>query len=283
MYVASNLSPGIPTRAGIGLRGPHVAEILASRPALGWFEVHPENYMGNGPALARLQAIRRDYPLSLHGVGLSLGSADGIDLQHLARLKELAERLEPGLISEHVAWSVSGSTYVNDLLPLPYTEESLGILCRNVMQVQETLGCRILMENPSAYLRFRYSPIPEPEFLAELSHVTGCGLLCDVNNIYVSCQNFGLDPFSYLNAFPAEEVGEIHIAGHHATERGGKVVFIDEHGSRAVPAVWELYRHALSRFGRVPTLVEWDKDIPEMAVLMDEARIADAYARELES
>jgi uncharacterized protein len=190
----------IPAVAGIGLRGPHIAEILATRPAIGWFEAHPENYMGGGPALARLRAIRRDYPVSLHGVGLSLGSAEGIDMRHLGRLKEIADQVEPGLVSEHVAWSANGGAYFNDLLPLPYTEECLEILCRNVLTVQERLGRRILMENPSAYLRFRHSPIPEAEFLAELSRRTGCGLLCDVNNIYVTCENFGLDAFAYLDA-----------------------------------------------------------------------------------
>jgi uncharacterized protein (UPF0276 family) len=271
----------VPATAGIGLRGPHIAEILATRPALGWCEVHSENYMGDGPALARLRAIRRDYPVSLHGVGLSLGSADGVDPRHLARLKELADQIEPGLISEHVAWSATGA-FLNDLLPLPYTEECLDIFCRNVQVVQETLGRTILMENPSAYLRFRHSPIPEPEFLGELSRRTGCGLLCDVNNIYVTCENFGLDAFIYIDALPATAIGEIHVAGHHRGEIGNRVILIDEHGSRAIPPVWTLYRHALARIGRVPTLVEWDKQIPELTVLLDEARIAEAHASSLD-
>ena len=269
----------IPAVAGIGLRGPHIAEILATRPALGWCEVHPENYMSGGPALSRLQAIRREYPISLHGVGLSLGSAEGLDLQHLARLEVLAEQIEPGLVSEHLAWSVTDGTYLNDLLPLPYTEECLEIFCRNVHTMQETLGRSILVENPSAYLRFQHSPIPETEFLAELVRRTGCGLLCDVNNIYVTCTNFALDPIAYLEALPPAAIGEIHVAGHHRGECSGRVVLIDEHGSRMIPAVWTLYCHALARFGRVPTLVEWDKHIPELAVLLDEAQIADGYAR----
>jgi uncharacterized protein (UPF0276 family) len=273
----------IPATAGIGLRAPHIAEILAIRPALGWCEVHPENYMGGGAALARLRAIRRDYPVSLHGVGLSLGSADGVDMRHLARLKDLAAQIEPGLVSEHVAWSAIGGAFLNDLLPPPYTEECLDIFCRNVQVVQETLGRTILMENPSTYLRFRHSPIPEVEFLAELSRRTGCGLLCDVNNIYVSCENFGLDAFAYLDALPAAAIGEIHVAGHHRGERVGRVMLIDEHGSRAIAPVWTLYRHALVRFGRVPTLVEWDKRIPELSVLLDEARIAEAHASSLDA
>jgi uncharacterized protein len=282
MNRSASHTPAIPAVAGIGLRGPHIAEILATRPALGWCEVHPENYMGGGPALARLHAIRRDYPVSLHGVGLSLGSAEGINGRHLGRLKALADQIEPGLVSEHVAWSTSGRTYLNDLLPPPYTEECLEIFCRNVMAVQEALKRVIIMENPSAYLRFRHSPIPEAEFLTELSRRTGCGLLCDVNNIYVTCQNFGLDAFAYLDALPRSTIGEIHVAGHHRSERNERVVLIDEHGSRTIPPVWALYRHALARFGRVPTLVEWDKQIPELAVLLDEAQIAEAHASSLD-
>ena len=276
------LTPDIPAVAGIGLRGPHIAEILATRPAIGWFEVHPENYMGGGPALASLCAIRRNYPVSLHGVGLSLGSADGIDMHHLHRLKEIVDQIEPCLVSEHVAWSATGGAHLNDLLPLPYTEECLAVLCRNVSVMQERLGRTVLMENPSAYLRFRHSPIPEPEFLAELARRTGCGLLCDVNNIYVTCENFGLDAFAYLDALPSTAIGEIHVAGHHRAERGGRIVLIDEHGSRTIPPVWALYRHALTRFGRLPTLLEWDKQIPEFAVLLDEARIAETHARSLQ-
>ena len=272
----------IPAVAGIGLRGPHIAEILAARPALGWVEVHPENYLGGGPALSRLHAVRAEYPLSLHGVGLSLGSAEGLDLRHLARIKALAEQIEPGLVSEHLAWSVVDGAYLNDLLPLPYTEEALEVVSRNVQTMQEALGRRILLENPSAYLRFSYSSIPEPEFLTELVGRTGCGLLCDVNNIYVTCANFSLDPVGYVDALPAGSIAEIHVAGHYRGEYSGRVVLIDEHGSPTIPPVWTLYRQALARFGRVPTLVEWDAHIPELSVLIDEARIADGYALSIE-
>ena len=266
---------------GVGLRAPHVAEIIATRPALGWFEVHAENYMGGGPALAQLDAIRRDYPLSLHGVGLSLGTAEGIDDGHLRRLRSLVERTAPMLVSEHLSWSVSGGAYLNDLLPLPYTEETLEIVAGNVAQAQETLGRRLLVENPSSYLRFRHATIPEPEFLAALARRTGCGLLCDVNNIHVTCANLGGDAAAYLDVLPAAAIGEIHLAGHASVVRGGKTLLIDDHGAPVAPAVWQLYRRALERCGVVPSLVEWDKALPPLAVLLREARAAADVARTL--
>jgi uncharacterized protein (UPF0276 family) len=268
----------IPAVAGVGLRGPHVAAVVESRPRLGWFEVHAENYMGGGPALRRLEAIRWDYPLSLHGVGLSLGSVDGLDHDHVTRLGALVTRIEPGLISEHLSWSATGGIHLNDLLPLPYTEESLETVCRNVARAQESLGRAILVENPSSYLRFRHSTIPEPEFLAAVARRTGCGILCDVNNIYVTSENFGLDPVAHLDALPPAAVGEIHLAGHFRTERQGRSVLIDDHGARVAAPVWALYHRALGRFGRRPTLIEWDKQLPELGTLLDEARIADAHA-----
>lgn len=264
----------IPSRIGIGLRPPHIAEILETRPAIGWFEVHAENYFGGGPALARLEAIRNEYPLSLHGVGLSLGSAEGICRNHLARLKDLALRTEPFLVSEHLSWSVTGGVYLNDLLPLPYTEETLDLFARNILAAQEALGREILIENPSCYLGFRHSTIPEPEFLDALVRRTGCLLLCDVNNIFVTCRNLGLDPDAYLDAIPAQAVREIHLAGHSRVIRDGKPVLIDTHSTRVDPAVWALYRRALSRFGLVPSLIEWDKDLPPLGILLDEAATA---------
>ncbi|HEX7970040.1 MAG TPA: DUF692 domain-containing protein [Stellaceae bacterium] len=269
----------IPAAIGVGLRAPHIAEIIATRPAIGWLEVHAENYMGGGPALAQLDAIRRDYPLSLHGVGLSLGSAEGLDAEHLRRFKSLIGRTEPMLVSEHLSWSATGGTYLNDLLPLPYTEESLTIVARNVAIAQDALGRRFLIENPSSYLRFRHSTIPEPEFLAELARRTGCGLLCDVNNIHVACANLGGTPEDYLDALPTAAVGEIHLAGHSPVARGGGTLLIDDHGSPVAPAVWQLYRRALARFGLVPSLVEWDKALPSLAVLLGEARAAESMAR----
>jgi hypothetical protein len=262
-------------RAGIGLREPHVAEVLATRPAVPWFEIHTENYLGGGPRRRAIEAVRRDYPLALHGVGLSLGSAAGVDERHLVRLARLIERIEPALVSEHLAWSISGGTYLNHLLPLPYTEEALGILRRNVDRVQERLGRRILVENPSGYLRFRQSTIAEADFLAELAQRTGCGILCDVNNVYVTCRNLGLDPRRYLAALPARAIGEIHLAGHAVNETDGGIVLIDDHGSRVSDAVWELHAEALERFGPVPTLIEWDTCLPSLEVLRAEAAHAD--------
>ena len=269
------LSRGTPARAGIGLRAPHVDEILVTRPGLGWLEVHAENYMDGGPALAMLEALRQDYPLSLHGVGLSLGSAEGLNLEHLARLHALADRLAPCLVSEHLAWSLSGGVYLNHLLPLPWTDETLVVVSDNVRRAQDRLGRRLLVENPSSYLRFLVSPIPEGEFMAELTRRTGCGVLCDVNNLVVSAANVGLEPLAYLDALPADAVDEIHLAGHAENDADGVTVLIDDHGSRVRPAVWDLYEAALARFGSVPTLIEWDTDLPPLAVLQEEAAAAE--------
>jgi uncharacterized protein len=262
--------------AGIGLRLPHVTEIAAARPRLGLIEVHAENYMAETPALDRLLELRRDYPVSIHGVALSLGSAEKLDRVHLGRFKALIERVEPVLVSEHLAWSAIGGAYLNDLLPLPYTEESLDVFCRHVSEAQETLGRRLLIENPSSYLRFRHSTIPEAEFLTETARRTGCGILCDVNNIYVSAANFRFDPIAYLDALPMLAIGEIHLAGHYAAEDVD--VLIDDHGSAVAQPVWELYVQALRRFGAAPTLIEWDTKLPALEILLDEARHAQVLA-----
>jgi uncharacterized protein (UPF0276 family) len=264
-----------PRRAGIGLRGPHLAAVVASPPAVGFLEVHPENYMGGGPALSALERLRRDRPISLHGVGLSLCGTDGIDAGHLARLAALVERLQPLLVSEHLSWSIVEGVYLNDLLPLPYTEEALDITARHIDQVQARLGRPILVENPSSYLRYRHSTIEEPAFLAELARRTGCGLLCDINNIHVSGRNLGFDPLAYLEALPAA-IGEFHLAGHSINDVDGQEILIDDHGSAVAEPVWVLYRAALARFGPRPTLVEWDSRLPELSVLLDEAAKADA-------
>lgn len=273
---ASGSRARVPARAGIGLRSPHLAEVLATRSVVPWLEVHPENYLGGGPAVRALQAMRRDYAVSFHAVGLSVGTAEGADRRHLDRLRHLVERIEPALFSEHLAWSQTGGAYLNHLLPLPYTDESLAVVCRNVDEVQTVLGRRVLIENPSGYLRFAASTIPEAEFLAEMARRTGCGLLCDVNNIYVSAWNLGLDPATYLAALPPGVVGEIHLAGHSANDADGQTLLIDDHGSAVAPAVWDLYEQALRRFGAVPTLVEWDTAIPPLEILVGEARRADA-------
>jgi len=262
----------IPAQAGIGLRFPHHARVLQERPPVPWWEVHAENYLGGGPSARTLLAIRNDYPVSLHAVGLSLGRADGIDEDHLARLRELADRIEPGLVSDHLSWSSLGGVYLPDLLPLPMTEEALAIVRANVARAQEGLGRRLLIENPSALLRYRHSPIPEAQFLAELVARTGCGLLCDVNNLVVSCANVGGDPLQWLDTVPAAAVGEIHIAGHaiEVLEDGSRLR-IDDHGSRPVGETWRLLDAALARFGAVPTLLEWDTQIPPLEVLLEEA------------
>ena len=267
----SMASQSMPAKTGIGLRAPHMAEIMAGRPTVGWLEVHAENYMGHGPAFRALERLRPDYPLSLHGVGLSLGGADGIDDAHLARLKRLADDLDPFLISEHLSWSDIDGVYLNDLMPLPYTEETFDLVVEHVDFVQTRLGRRILIENPSAYLRFRHSPIPEAEFLATLAARTGCGLLCDINNIYVSSRNLGFDAIEYLAALPAAAIGEFHLAGHQANQVGDGVVLIDDHGGVVAEAVWALHGEALRRFGRRPTLIEWDSHLPPLDQLIGEA------------
>ena len=262
-------------RAGVGLRSQHIAEVMRTRPAVPWFEVHAENYMSGGPTVRALEQIRQDYPISIHGVGLSLGSADGLDARHLTRLKRLVERLEPVLVSEHLAWSIANGAYLNHLLPLVYTEETLEIVCRNIEHAQTVLGRRILVENPASYLRFAGSSIPEPEFLTAVVRRTGCGLLCDVNNIYVTSQNFDQNPVTYIEGLPADVVGEMHLAGHTINDVDGQPMLIDDHGAPVSQAVWELFTLALAHFGPVPTLIEWDTNIPAFAVLVAEASKAD--------
>jgi uncharacterized protein (UPF0276 family) len=265
----------IPAKAGIGLRFPHHETVLDTRPEVEWFEVHTENYMGGGTPLRCLDAIRRDYPISCHGVGLSLGSAEGLDREHLARVRRLVERAEPALVSEHLSWSIVGGRYLADLLPLPMTEEALEVVCRNVDGAQTELRHRILIENPSSYLRYRHSTIPEWEFIAAVAERTGCGILCDVNNVFVSASNHGWDSHGYIAALPCDGVGEIHLAGHSVRQLDdGGELRIDDHGSAVVPEVWALYTEALAQFGPVPTLIEWDTNIPELTVLLNEARRA---------
>jgi uncharacterized protein (UPF0276 family) len=267
----------IPVRVGIGLRFPHHRAVSEQRPAIGWFEVHPENYFGGGSPLAYLEHVRHEYPLSFHGVGLSLGSAMGISRHHCERLQALVTRFEPGLVSEHLSWSVVGGHYVADLLPLPMTEEALAVVCRNVDAVQTCLRRRILVENPSSYLRYRHSTMPEWEFLAAVARQTGCGVLCDVNNIYVSAGNHGWAPATYFAALDPVSIGEVHIAGHSTRDlENGVLLRIDDHGSRVCPEVWTLYAEALARFGPVPTLVEWDTNVPPLDTLLDEAAKAEA-------
>ncbi|TCT10254.1 DUF692 domain-containing protein [Paralcaligenes ureilyticus] len=272
----------LPPVAGVGLRFPHHQEFVDTRPSIGWLEVHAENYMGGGTPLRYLEALRRDYPISFHGVGLSLGSADELDRAHLDRLDRIVERFEPALVSEHLSWSVIGQTYLADLLPLPMTQEALDVVCRHIDQAQTHLGRKILIENPSTYLQFSHSIIPEWEFMANVAARTGCGILCDVNNIFVSAQNHGWDASAYLRALPPAAIGEIHLAGHSiATLSSGATLRIDDHGSRVCPAVWDLYEEALARFGPVPTLIEWDTHIPPLDELLGEAGQANRYLSRL--
>ncbi|HEX4781165.1 MAG TPA: DUF692 domain-containing protein [Usitatibacter sp.] len=257
-----------PQAVGIGLRAPHYAALFESRPPLGFLEVHSENFFCDGGApLAWLERFAGAYPLSLHGVGLSLGSADPLDERHLARLASLVRRIEPALVSEHLCWGASGGRHSNDLLPLPYTEEALAIVCAHVDEVQQRLGRRILVENVSSYLQIDGSRMPEWEFLAEAARRAGCGVLLDVNNIWVSARNHGFDARGYVDAIDAATVGEIHLAGH---ERDGSLL-VDTHSRPVCDEVWELYSYALARLGSRPTLIEWDADIPALEVLLDEA------------
>jgi hypothetical protein len=234
--------------------------------------------MGGGPAIRSLERIRRDHALSIHGVGLSLGSADGVDTAHLARLAALVEQLEPSLVSEHLSWSIVGGVYLNHLLPLPCTEQALAVVADNVARVQDRLGRQLLVENPASYLRFQDAEMTEPQFLAALARRTGCGVLCDVNNVFVSCANLGGDAGAYLDELDAAIVGEIHLAGHAVNDADGRTILIDDHGSRVSPAVWQLYAEAVRRFGTQPTLVEWDTDVPALGVLLEEAARAEHIA-----
>ncbi len=273
---ANAVAAPIPARAGIGLRHRHVVDFLQTPPDIGWVEIHSENYLSDGgPRLAALERIRRDFPLSCHGVGLSLGSSEGLDRQHLSALRRLFDRFAPGLVSEHVAWSITDGVYLNDLLPLPFTDEALAVLCRNVDQAQEAFGRQLLIENPSSYLSFAETTMPEWDFLRAIVDRTGCGLLLDVNNIHVSGFNTGFDPDRYLEGLPWAAVQEIHVAGHTIARFDAQTMLIDDHGSPVADAVWGLLHQALRRTGPLPVLVEWDTAIPELPVLLAEAGKAD--------
>ena len=270
----------IPATAGIGLRARHHTEIPLSLPAVGWFEAHCENYFGRGgPARRALAQVREHYPLSLHGVGLSLGSTDPLDRSHLDELRGLIRDFEPALVSEHLSWGSTGGIHFNDLWPLPYTGEALRHMTRRVAELQDLLDRQILIENVSSYLNFTGPEMTEWDFVAQLAQESGCALLLDVNNIYVSAMNHGFDAREYLAAIPAGSVGEIHLAGHSIQQVGEREIRIDTHGSSVCAAVWDLYRCALQRFGTVPTLIEWDTDVPELEVLVAEAHHADRYLK----
>jgi uncharacterized protein len=272
-------SSALPMCAGVGLRSPHMSEVMETRPPAGWFEVHAENFMDDGPATSALDKIRSHYAISIHGVGLSLGSARGISQGHLDRLRDVCLRYEPAMVSEHVSWSVGNGIYLNDLLPLPHDEEALSIVASNITRVQETLKRRILIENLSAYVGFARSTMSEPEFLANLATRTGCGLLLDLNNVYVSSQNMSFDAKAYIAALPADAIEEVHLAGHTENMTEDGPVLIDSHGSKVSPEVWALYAFATKKFGRRSTLIEWDSDLPPLDTLLGEALWADNVAR----
>jgi uncharacterized protein (UPF0276 family) len=265
---------------GVGFKAEHFAAIVETGPHLGFFEVHAENYMGaGGPPHRRLEAIRERYPLSLHGVGLSIGSPGPLDRAHLQRLAQVAERYQPALVSEHLAWSTHEGAFFNDLLPLPYTEETLAGVCEHIDIVQTALRRTILLENPSTYVAFVETTMSETEFLAEISRRTGCGLLLDVNNIFVSAINHGYDPYRYLADFPLAAVGEIHLAGFaDDMDEAGFPLLIDAHNSPVRDAVWSLYSEAIRSLGPTPTLVEWDNDLPAWPALLAEAHRTESVA-----
>ena len=279
---ARTLRGPLPAHAGIGLRAQHHLEVLSESPKVAWFEAHSENYFAAGGARVQiLDRIRERYPLSLHGVGLSLGSTDPLDAEHLANLRRAVERFEPQLVSEHLSWSSVGGRFANDLLPLPYTDEALRHVSARIAAVQDALGRQILIENVSSYLQFADSAMPEWEFLTAVAAHSGCGLLLDLNNIYVAAHNHRFDALEYLHAIPRGAVQEFHLAGHSRVRHGALELLIDTHSTAVCEAVWELYRAALRRFGAVPTLIEWDSQIPPLAELVAEADKANALEAQL--
>jgi hypothetical protein len=267
----------LPARAGVGFKPAHFRDILAVPQPIGFFEVHAENYMGaGGPPHAQLTALRERYALSLHGVGLSIGSTRPLDRDHLARLKMLCDRYEPESFSEHLAWSSHDGVYFNDLLPLPYSRRTLARVSEHIDAVQTALGREMLLENPSTYVAIAESTIAEVDFLAEISERTGCGLLLDVNNVFVSAHNQGTPAMSYLDTFPLDRVREIHLGGHHQEiDDAGGSLLIDAHGTWVADAVWTLYWHVVASSGRIPTLIEWDNEVPDWSTLLAEATKAE--------
>ncbi|MCC6007282.1 MAG: DUF692 domain-containing protein [Rhodobacteraceae bacterium] len=269
--------PALPATPGLGFKPEHFRDIAAAPGAVGFYEVHAENYMGEGGAPhAMLERMHADHALSIHGVGLSIGGAGGLDRDHLARLRRLIARHSPESFSEHLAWSSHGAAWLNDLLPLPYTAETLATVCAHVDAVQEALGIRMLLENPATYVTFAASTWAETDFLAEVVRRTGCGLLLDVNNVFVSATNHRFDARAYLAAFPLAAVGEIHLAGHDSEELPSGPLLIDSHGREVADPVWALYAEVLARTGPLPTLIEWDTDVPPFPVLLAEAARARA-------
>jgi len=269
----------LPPRSGVGLKSRHVDDILSNNADIGFFEVHAENYMGaGGLPHSQLRAIREKYPLSLHGVGMSIGTAGSIDKDHLARFKALVDYYQPSMVSEHLAWSTHDDVFYNDLLPVPYTDETLTKVVEHIDQVQTAISRQILIENPSTYLTFDESTWNEFDFMAELSKRSGCGLLFDVNNVFVSATNQAFSAKDYINAYPLDRVQEIHLAGHATdSDDDGDTLLIDAHDREVCPDVWALYEHTLAKTGPLPSLVEWDNDVPEWDILAAEAKKAERF------
>jgi hypothetical protein len=277
---SSSLLPHV-SGAGLGLRLPHLAEVMATRPPVPFFEVHPESFLSNPHATELLVAVAAHYPISIHTVGVSIGSAEGVNQTHLARVKQLVDLIDPVLLSGHVAWSTHEGEYLNDLLPLPYTKESLAILSTHIDQVQQAFGRPYLLENPSSYVGYADSTMTEPEFLSALVARTGCQLLCDVSNVHLSAHNMGFDAKAYLDAMPADAIGELHLGGFEVEDDDtttGTTVIVDTHGTAIDDAAWALYEYAIDLFGPVPTLVERDNDIPDLSSLVAEGTRATHHA-----
>ena len=268
----------LPRRAGAGFKPQHADAILADDFRIGFLEVHAENYMGAGGHPHRiLSRMRQDFPLSIHGVGLSIGSPTGLDPDHLKRLKTVVDRYQPEQVSEHLAWSTHDTQFLNDLLPVPYDEPTLKRVCDHIDQVQDALGRRILLENPSTYLGFEASTMSETDFIRAIARRTGCGLLLDINNVHVSATNHGYGAHGYLADFPLLSVEEIHLAGHaQDTDDAGLPLLIDSHDRPVDDLVWDLYEHVISKLSPLPTLIEWDNEVPDWPVLKREAQLADA-------
>lgn len=269
--------------AGVGLRLAHLAEVATDSPRVPWLEIHPENFLANPHAKELLLRIARKRAISVHTVGISIGSSDGLDYRHLDRVRRLIDEIDPVLVSGHLAWSTNGGVYLNDLLPLPYDDETLRLVASQLDEVQDRLSRPYLVENPASYVGFGTSTLTEVQFLTELAARTGCRLLCDVSNIYVSGSNMGFDPYEYLDAFPGDAVDEIHLGGFTPEDDGsesGSEVLIDTHAHPIAEPVWKLYAHALRRFGPRPTLIEWDNALPNFQTLITEAERADAIAAE---
>ena len=269
---------GLPSTPGVGYKPQHFADITTDPGTVGWIEIHAENYMGDGGRpLAQLRHLRETFPISAHGVGLSIGGEGRLDPEHLARLKHLNDWLQPASFSEHLAWSTHGAEFLNDLLPLPYTNATLNRVADHIDELQSTIGRKMLLENPSSYLAFAESTMSETDFLREIAKRTGCGLLLDVNNVFVSATNLDTDPIAYIDDFPLDHVGEVHLGGHDEDEDDhGAPLLIDSHGREVADPVWTLYDYTLQKSGARPTLIEWDNNVPDWQTLEAEAQRADA-------